>query len=312
VNLRHGLDDTTRAKLLLVLCGICWGMMWPMIKIGISGLTPWSFRVIGFTVGAVTLLIVVKLTGRRLTLPDRRTGMQLFISSLLNVVAFGVFSTFAMLTASTGRVAVVSYSFPVWACLLAWLILGERLRGAAALGLLLCVAGLVVLVYPVIGTVGLIGLGLSLASAMTWAVGTIYLKLVRIPGDLIVNTAWQMVIAAGVLVVCTLVFQGWPSFELAPPKALIAVIINGLVGSALCYFLWYNIVGRLPATTASLGSLSSPAIGVVASALLLGEIPTAMDVIGFGLIFAAAMSVILQPRPRPAAAPPPAPPETRR
>jgi drug/metabolite transporter (DMT)-like permease len=217
-----------------------------------------------------------------------------------------------MLTASTGRVAVVSYSFPVWACLLAWLILGERLRGAAALGLLLCVAGLVVLVYPVIGTVGLIGLGLSLASAMTWAVGTIYLKLVKIPGDLIVNTAWQMVIAAGVLVICTLTFQGWPSFELAPPKALMAVIINGLVGSALCYFLWYNIVGRLPATTASLGSLSSPAIGVIASALLLGEIPTAMDVIGFGLIFAAAMSVILQPRPRPAAAPPPAPPETRR
>jgi drug/metabolite transporter (DMT)-like permease len=236
VRLRHGLDDATRAKLLLVLCGICWGFMWPMIKIGISGLTPWSFRVIGFTVGAATLLIVVKLTGRRLTLPDRRTAMQLFISSLLNVVAFGVFSTFAMLTASTGRVAVVSYSFPVWACLLAWLILGERLRGAAALGLALCVAGLVVLVYPVIGTVGLIGLGLSLASAMTWAVGTIYLKLVKIPGDLIVNTAWQMVIAAGVLTVCTLVFQGWPTFEPAPPLALMAVVINGLVGSALCYF----------------------------------------------------------------------------
>jgi drug/metabolite transporter (DMT)-like permease len=307
------LDDATRAKLLLVLCGICWGMMWPIIKIGVSGLTPWSFRVIGFTVGSITLLAVVKLTGRRLGWPDRKTWLQLFISSLLNVVAFGVFSTFAMLTASTGRVAVVSYSFPVWACLLAWLILGERLRGAAAVGLALCVAGLVVLVYPVIGSAGLIGLALALASAMTWAIGTIYLKLVRIPGDLIVNTAWQMVIAAVVLVVCMLVFQGWPTFELAAPQALAAVVINGLVGSALCYLLWYNIVGRLPATTASLGSLSSPAIGVVASALLLGEVPTTADVIGFGLIFAAAMSVILQPRARAPAAPPPArDPETRR
>ena len=91
------------------------------------------------------------------------------------------------------------------------------------------------------------------------------------------------------------------------------MIFNGLIGSALCYFLWYNIVGRLPATTASLGSLLSPAIGVVLSALMLGEIPTTIDVIGFGLIFAAAMSVILQPRARAPAAPPPAPdPEVRR
>ena len=104
----------------------------------------------------------------------------------------------------------------------------------------------------------------------------------------------------------------WPSFEPVPPKALLAVILNGLIGSALCYYLWYTIVGYLPATTASLGSLSSPAIGVVASALLLGEYPTTGDIIGFGLIFAAAMSVILQPRPRQLAAPATAPAETKR
>ena len=199
---KQRLDDVTRAKLLLVLCGVCWGLMWPMIKIGLSGLSPWSFRLIGFTVGALTLMAVVKLTGRSLAVPGGMTAwMHLFVSSVLNVVAFGLFSTFAMLTASTGRVAVVSYSFPVWACLLAWLILGEKLRGTAALGLALCIAGLAVLVYPVIGSAAVIGLGLSLASAMTWAVGTIYLKLVRIPGDLIANTAWQVAIAAGVLLV---------------------------------------------------------------------------------------------------------------
>ena len=310
---KQTLDDATRARLLLVLLRHRWGVMWPVIKIGLSGLSPWSFRLIGFTVGAVTLMAVVKLTGRSLAVPRGMTWVHLFMSSMLNVVAFGVFSTFAMLTASTGRVAVVSYSFPVWACLLAWLMLGEKLRGTAALGLALCIAGLVVLVYPVIGSVALIGLVLSLASAMTWAVGTIYLKLVRIPGDLIANTAWQIAIAAVVLLVCTLVFQGWPTFEPVPAEALAAVIFNGLIGSALCYFLWYHIVGHLPATTASLGSLASPAIGVVTSALILGEVPTTMDVIGFGLIFAAAMSVILQPRARASAAPPPAPdPETRR
>ena len=133
-----------------------------------------------------------------------------------------------------------------------------------------------------------------------------YLKLVRIPGDRIVNTAWQVVIAAVLVIVLTLIFQGWPTFTTAPPRALIAAMLNGLIGSGLCMFLWYHVVDHLPATTASIGSLSSPAIGVLASAVFLGEIPTTIDVIGFGLIFAAAMSVILQPRP-PASAPPATP-----
>jgi drug/metabolite transporter (DMT)-like permease len=295
------LDDVTRAKLLLAVCGLCWGSNWVAIKLGITGLSPWSLRLISFTIGATILIVAVKLTGRQLAQPRGMIWVHLFMSSVLNIVAFGVLSAIALTTASTGRVAVVSYSFPVWACLLAWLVLGEKLSGAAVLGLALCLGGLAVLVYPVLDSIALLGLGLALASAMIWAVGTIYLKLVRIPGDLLVNTAWQMIIAAAILLVCTLAVQGVPEvLEVPPPVALGGVIYNGVI-SALVYLLWYEVVGRLSAATAALGSLVSPAIGVLASALILGEHPTIMDMIGFGLIFAAAVSVILQPRARTAA-----------
>jgi drug/metabolite transporter (DMT)-like permease len=305
------MDDLTRSKLLLVLCGISWGVNWPLIKIGITGLTPWSYRLIVFLVGTVILMAVVLLTGRSLTEPRGKTWMHLFASSMLNVAAFGIFSTFAMLTASTSRVAVVSYTFPVWACLLAWLVLGEKLRAGALLGLALCLGGLAVLVYPVIESSAMIGLGLSLGSAMAWAVGTIYLKLVRIPGNMLVNTAWQLAMATAVMFVLTLTFQGWPTFEPAPAAAIFAAVLNGLFGSAVAYLLWYHIIGRLPATTASLGSLMSPAVGVVSAVLILNEWPSTADVVGFTLIFAAAVSAILQPRTPSLAAPAPDP-ETRR
>lgn len=303
-------DQVTRAKLLLALCGVCWGVCWPVIKIGLVGFTPWTYRLLSFTVGAATLMALVKLTGRRLCEPRGMTWVHLLASSLLNVVAFGLFSTIAMLTATTSRVAVVSYSFPVWACLLAWLILGEKLRGGGALGLALCIAGLIVLIYPVLDSSAIIGLGLSLAAAMAWAVGTIYLKLVRIPGDMLVNTAWQIAIAAAVMLVCVLAVQGWPTFEPAPITAIAAVVFNGLVGSAICYLLWYYVIGHLPATTASLGSLASPAVGVMTAALFLREWPTIGDIVGFSLIFAAAACAILQPRGR--AAPPAPEPEIQR
>ena len=73
------------------------------------------------------------------------------------------------------------------------------------------------------------------------------------------------------------------------------MIISGLVGSGIAYLLWFDIVRRLPATTASLGALSVPVVGVAASAVMLGERPTTNDLIGFALILAAAACVILQP-----------------
>ena len=68
------------------------------------------------------------------------------------------------------------------------------------------------------------------------------------------------------------------------------------MGSGISYFLWFDIVRRLPATTASLGILASPVAGVISSMLILGERPTLADGIGFALMFAASACVLLQPQ----------------
>jgi drug/metabolite transporter (DMT)-like permease len=63
-------------------------------------------------------------------------------------------------------------------------------------------------------------------------------------------------------------------------------------------------VRRLPASTASLGVLSVPVVGVVMSMILLGERLTPADVVGFTLIFAASACVLLSPQaPAPKEAP---------
>ena len=59
-----------------------------------------------------------------------------------------------------------------------------------------------------------------------------------------------------------------------------------------------EIVRRLPATTASLGVLSVPVVGIVASVLILGERPTVADMVGSALILAAAAGVLLAPTAR--------------
>jgi drug/metabolite transporter (DMT)-like permease len=70
---------------------------------------------------------------------------------------------------------------------------------------------------------------------------------------------------------------------------------SGMIGSGLCYLMWFEVVRRLPASTASLGALSVPVVGIAASALILGERPTLPDLVGFALIFCAAAAVLLEP-----------------
>ena len=70
------------------------------------------------------------------------------------------------------------------------------------------------------------------------------------------------------------------------------MILSGLLGTGIAYGLWFSIIRRLPAMTASLGVLGSPVIGVVASVLILGERPTGTDIIGFVLILAASACVL--------------------
>jgi drug/metabolite transporter (DMT)-like permease len=133
---------------------------------------------------------------------------------------------------------------------------------------------------------------------VTWAAGTVYLKWARVDADPLAIAAWQLVAALVVTVAGLVAFEGslhlWPMH--AP--ALLATIFSALIGSALAYLLWFEIVRRMPAMTATLGLLSVPVVGMVASVLMLGERPTLTDLIGSALILAAAACVLLAPATR--------------
>ena len=115
---------------------------------------------------------------------------------------------------------------------------------------------------------------IALCIAVSWAAGTVYVKWARMTGDPVANAAWQVVIAFFIVVLLLPFFEGTLHLSQAHKPALAAAIFAGLMGSGLAYFLWFGIIGRVSAMTASLGVLSAPVIGVVSTALLLGEIPT--------------------------------------
>jgi drug/metabolite transporter (DMT)-like permease len=298
---KHGLDEVTKAKALLVLLALVWGLSWPIMTIALAEISVWTLRVLGFSLSALSLFALIRVQGRSAAIPRGVTWLHIVAASMFNVVGFGLFSSFALLASSTSRVVIVNYSMPIWASLMAWLILGERLSIRAGLGLVLCISGLTVLVYPVATAPSAVGLLLALCCALSWAAGTVYMKWARIAGDLLAITAWQIALGALVFGAGLLVFQGMPVPAAVSLNAVLAVVYNGLIGTGFAYILWFAIIERLPTATASLGSLATPVVGVSSSMLILGERPTAEDMIGFALIFAAALCVLTQPAQRTAA-----------
>ncbi|MEJ0074372.1 MAG: DMT family transporter [Alphaproteobacteria bacterium] len=287
--------DTT-AKLMLVALSFCWGLTWPAMRLALDDIPPLSLRVLTLGLGGGALMIYAKLQGRSLALGSLKNAGHLTVSSILNVLSFSVLSVVAMLFAATGRVAMLAYTMPIWAALFAWGVLGERLARMHVIALALCAIGMAILIWPLAQTTSLIGLLIAMSIAVSWAAGTVYVKWARMTGDPVANAAWQVVIAFLIVVLLLPVFEGELHLSQAHPKAFGAAIFAGLMGSGLAYFLWFGIIGRVSAMTASLGVLSAPVIGVISTALLLGEIPTLADIVGYVLIFAASVCVLLPAR----------------
>jgi drug/metabolite transporter (DMT)-like permease len=95
---------------------------------------------------------------------------------------------------------------------------------------------------------------------------------------------------------CVMLFEGGLDLRRADLEGLLATALVGVVSGGFAYGLWFTIVREMPAATATLGVLSVPVIGVVASMIILGERPSVADIVGFALIFAASARVLLSPR----------------
>jgi len=269
------------------------------MKIALTEIPPFSMRVSTAGLGALTLLVFTTLRRRGIGLPNRKAWSHVVVAGLLNIVGFSLLNSFAQLSATTSRVTVLVYTMPVWAALLALPILGERLTRVRTVALVLCIGGLAVLVVPLIADGMPGGALLAVGSGLSWAAGTVYLKWARIEGDPLAVTTWQLIVAFLVIATCLPFFEGslhvWPVHW----DALFGLTYTGVVAVGVAYALWFDIVRRLPATTAALGILSVPPIGVVTSMLLLGERPTFADMIGFALVLTASACVLVPKYDRP-------------
>ena len=277
-------------RALLLLC-IIWGFNWVVMKQANQFFPPVIFVNYRFILGAVVLLIIS--FWLKLPIPQRKYWLWIIVSGVLQIAFNNIAVQFGMQSLGAGFVAVLNYSMPVWVAILAHFFLDEKMNKRKAAGIAISMVGLATLMnISENGSWGAIFL--TLIGAVSWAISSIIIKLKLQECNMLQYTTWQMVAGAVFLTPYTIFLeQGSVRWEW---QAVGCLLYNGILASALAFFLWSYILAWTEAGKASISVLAVPVIGVLAGAVLLGEPMQWNTAMGMALILSGIMIVNTQKR----------------
>ena len=266
----------------LVVLALVWGYTWVAIKIATEDASPYVIAASRLVIATAILFAALALTRRSL---KPTPFVPTLILGLLQTTGWTLLQTLAVAQAGAGKSAVLGYTMPFWAALLAWPFLGERIAGLRWVALALAAAGLAFVVVP-LNAGSFVADGLAVLAGVSWGASAVYAKRLRRRYDveLLSLTSWQMLWGTIPLVVLMLAIGGpvrWTASFFA------AMAFMSVGGAALGWFLWMFILSRLPAGVAGIASLATPVVGVLSAAIQLHEIPSRSELSGMVLIVVA-------------------------
>jgi drug/metabolite transporter (DMT)-like permease len=263
---------TPAGLMFLAITSVGWGFNWPVTKYLLSELPPLILRGWTGVVGASLLATLAILSGQSLRVP-RELWPRLVLAAILNVACWMVLMGLALLWLPASEAALIAYTMPVWASMLAWPILGERPNLLRVISLLMAFAGL----SAIMGGNGLAasmeklpGIIMALGGAIGFAVGTVLAKKLPLNLPPLTAAAWQ--IGIGCLPVAIVgVFIEQAQVAAITKLGWILLVYSTVIQFCVAYVSWFAALARLPASVAAIGTMAVPVIGVVASALALHE-----------------------------------------
>jgi probable blue pigment (indigoidine) exporter len=274
----------------VLITACCWGLAWPVGKFLLSELPPFTMRWVTNAVGICFAFAIAALRREELRPPRGQWGL-LFVYSMLNFGIFMVFTTLALVLLPASEAVIVTYTIPIWAAVLAWPVLGERLTLRSMAAIALGIAGVVLLVG--VGSLEvswsrLPGVAAGLLAAWLLGLGTVIAKRAPLAMPPVAAVAWQALIGTVPLFLAAL----WerPDWTMLTPLGWASTAYIAIVPMTVAYLAWFRALALLPAATAATALLIAPAVGVFSSLILLGEplgarqlVALAMTLTGVGL-----------------------------
>ena len=282
--------DESKATLRLVASEVIFGTLGLFVR-----LIPLSSTALAASrgiLGAVTIAVFLRLTGRRLELPRSRKTLFLLLASgvCLTLNWALLFEAYRLTTLATAELA---YEMaPVFVMLVAPFVLNERLTRtrlaclALALVGIVCVSG--VLEPGATEGVTLEGIVWGLGAACFYAS---VMVLNQFLGDVepMTKTVAQLGVA-GVALLPGVLAAGAQAWFALDAQAWLFLVIVCVVHTGVAFILWFSSLHELSAQKVAVFNYIDPAVALLVSALVFGERMTPMATLGAVLILGSTLA----------------------
>jgi drug/metabolite transporter (DMT)-like permease len=283
-----------KAVFFTIFAGILWGTSFPIIKIGLSTIDPFTFVFWRFLVSSVTLVMVMLLLGKlRFKINNKKLLVLLGIANgagyLLQYSAMGY--------TSTAKAALFINLSAMWVAILSPRLLSESFSRKKIAGVLFGFAGIVFvstnLDFSTMIEGQLIADLMLIVSGICWALFMIYNKKLIMHSTAATFQWMTWVLLFTLFSIVPFTVLAGPGFFILSGWAWAAIVYTAIVCWVIPYYLWLEGLKYLSASTSTILLLSEIVVAVFASVIVLKEPVTLFSTIGalFIIIAVALVSV---------------------
>jgi O-acetylserine/cysteine efflux transporter len=274
---------------LAILVAFIWGLNFVLIDVALVSFPPILLAALRFVLASLPVLFLP-----RPKVPWRR---MVAIGSTLFVGQYALLFTGMANGMPPGLASIILQIQVFLTILIAALALREWPSGRQLGGSILALAGLALVAATAGGAdVTIVGLALTLLSALSWSVGNV---LLRSAGkvDMLAMISWLSLVPPLPLLALSLLTEGPARVTeaLAHPAlpSVLALAYTAFLSTSIAFAGWGQLLKLYPAATAAPFALLVPIFGTLAAALFVGEHFAALRLAGMALIFIGLAAIAL-------------------
>ena len=278
----------------LVALAAVWGGSFLFIRVAAPVVGPVTLAGVRVVLAGLALALYALAT--RVNLDLRRRWKSFLVVGLLNSAIPFVLIGAAELRLTAGLAAILNATTPLFGALVAAVWLRDRLTVGKVVGLLIGLAGVVLLMgwssLP-LTTTTVLAVGASLLGALSYALASVYTKRAFKGVPALAIATGQQLGAAAILVPITLpvaaVTSPWAHLT---PGVLWAMVTLALLCTSAAYIIFFYLIGSVGPVPATSVTFLVPAFGLVWSAIFLHEPLTLGTFGGMAIIFVGVLLVL--------------------
>ena len=253
--------------------GLVWGCSFIFIKLGLEFLTPVGVAFGRCALGAMTLLLIVKIRGIKLP-TDRKTWFVLWVVSLLLNVFPGILFAFAEQRVTTALAGIINACTPLSTLIFLFIFFrSEKVTTEHILGLILGGIGVLTVlgIWKGLGSGSTSGVIALLAAITCYGLSFPIIKKYLTPLKLRAEALAASQVTAGALTLLPFYLINGIAKDEYRPGPILAMMALGIFGSGLAYIWNFQIVERAGSSIASSVTYLTPVVAVFVGWIFLGE-----------------------------------------